>query len=104
MQIKKLLQKGLKDMRIENKAAVLTEKPYDDFEYPYGLQITLNQDVLKKLGLRAADFNVGDGVCLECKADVIAIRASAGRHMETECVELQITDLMFEEEEKPDGN
>ncbi len=98
--MKSMLKKGLKDMKVESQAKEPTccPEPVMD-EYPYGLRIDLGKDALKKLGLSVGQFTVGEQVCLECKADVISIRSSKGRYDSSENVELQITHLGFETEE-----
>lgn len=63
-------------------------------KYPYGLEISLNEEGLKKLGLTAADLAVGQDVTISAKAVVVSVSSServGGKASER--AELQITHL-----------
>ena len=100
-----MIKKGLKEMAVEKeKYQPEIENPAEsDVEYPWGLRLNFDKEVLKLLNKRASDFKVGDCLKLECRADIISIRSSTGRHDSSENLELQITHMEVEEGEKEDG-
>lgn len=68
-------------------------------EYPYGLQLTLNEETLSKLGIEELP-RVGDELRVEAVAKVTSVSMRSDKSDEDErCVNLQITELARE----PDG-
>lgn len=67
--------------------------------YPWGLQYSLNDDVLKKLGDTTDDYEVGEEYYLYAKCKVVG---KSEREYENSApsmsVDLQITDLAIEDE------
>lgn len=106
MSLKATLAKGLQEMKIDKERwqSQIENPAESDVEYPYGLSITLCKESLKMLNLQARDFNVGDEVELECKAKVVGVRSKTGRMDSDSSVELQITHMEFEREDKSSGN
>jgi len=96
---------SMQDLKITKKEAEKANKlvsPYEDAErYPYSTRITLDKDILEKLGIKTLP-NVGSALMFEAKAKVIGSRQSATQGSESRSVELQIThiDLDAEDTEK----
>lgn len=62
--------------------------------YPYGLEVRLETESLKKLGYSAEDFGVGGKVQISAMCNVETVRSSDRMGGEpSESVTLQITDL-----------
>jgi len=89
-----------KDLKLREKLSV-PEPSYENMEsYPWGLEITLNEDCCNKLGLDVADYSVGDVLFLECRATVKSIsQNSTEMSVKNRSMSLQITDLGLEPEE-----
>ncbi|UPY96261.1 capsid staple protein [Pectobacterium sp. 21LCBS03] len=69
-------------------------------EYPWGLHITLNDDVIKKLGMTVP--KVGDELMVTAKAKVLSTSTREDGDESKSTVELQITDIgIGSEGEKP---
>lgn len=91
----------LVDMRREPKKDTL----YDaspamaggDDDYPWGLQITLDSEDLKKLGLDC-DCDVGDMIDMRCFAEVKGVSINQGGGEEHSTVRLQIQKIALENE------
>ena len=67
----------------------------DESVYPWGLCLWLDQDLIKKLGFKSvSDFTLGQVLDLVGKAKVtgISMREREGGE-NTQCVDLQITDM-----------
>jgi len=65
-------------------------------EYPYGLQISLDNDGLQKLGIDISTMRVGDGVLIQAKAEVKSVSISENSYNDGKIeqrLELQITDI-----------
>jgi len=62
-------------------------------DYPYGLQISLDEDSLKKLGMDVADFTIGGKIDVVCQVEVTHMSESAGQDGDYSDVSLQITDM-----------
>ena len=63
-------------------------------QYPWGLIITLNKDALKKLGITAREFLIGQKVAINAVTMVKEIGLSLGtKGPEDQRLELQITDM-----------
>lgn len=69
------------------------ETSENDTYYPYGLQITLEKDALKKLGMDVSDFTIGDTLTISCKVEVTSLRESESESYTEKSVGLQITDM-----------
>lgn len=95
-----VLQSAMKNMKRSVKADDAPKEccvaSPDTPQYPWGLEIRLEKDSLKNLGLAGKDFEIGAKVTVLAKCEVISIRTSAGRHDESETVELQITDMSLD--------
>lgn len=78
--------KSMKMEAVENEDVVLSgpKKP----EYPYGLRLKLEGEVLKKLELQEMP-DIGSMVDLMAKAKVVALR----KEEDHVCLEIQITDM-----------
>ena len=63
--------------------------------YPYGLRIDLQEEELKKLGLKATDFKISSNGMLAAEFEVtsISINESANADRKNESVTLQIQKL-----------
>lgn len=63
-------------------------------EYPWGLQITLETEELKRLGVTAGNFKPKESIPLSCTAKVTGVSASANEEgKNNESVSLQIIKL-----------
>ena len=67
---------------------------YEGPDYPYELRVTLDQDALKKLGMKASDFKVGDKIEILASGavDSTASNTRSSKHGEhsNERVEIQL--------------
>jgi hypothetical protein len=68
--------------------------------WPWGLRLTLDDEVLTKLGLELPD--VGDTVTITAQAHVVSVNSSERQGETNRSVELQITDLAIGAESRPD--
>ena len=95
---KETLFKALTDMRNtrEDYPAIETNMKVDPEVYPYGLEIRLEENVLKKLDLKATDFEPQTEVRIKAVAMVKSINVSAGEYSH-QCVTLQIQKMSLEE-------
>ena len=89
--------KGFVDMKLPKekvRKSNVVETSIDQPRYPYGLEVTLGNRALKKLGYGADDFGVGGSVQIAAICNVESVRSSdrTGREPD-ESVGLQITDL-----------
>lgn len=73
--------------------------------YPWGLEYSLNEDVLEKLGDTPDDFEIGEEYILTARCKVVG---KSEREYENSpksmCVNLQITDMAIEDTAKPIKN
>ena len=67
-------------------------------DYDYGLNISFNEDTLKKLGLNEEDVNVGDWVHLHCFAKVTNINQKPGAD-KPDRINLVLTHVSAEDED-----
>ena len=97
----------LKDMKItqhdeEPVVIAVSEMAKDSVDrdrYPWGLSLTMNKDVLEKLGVKATGFEPGKAFKLVAKAEVESVninKSREGRHYGGTVVEMQITELGLE--------
>ncbi len=82
----------------KTKMSKRTAVPYDEQErYPYGLQVTLDTEELKKLGIDVKDHEVDEKVKLVCKAEITRLSSDKNEpEKERQSMGLQITDLSFD--------
>lgn len=98
---------ALKDLKITKKEAKEVNKSIgladsDQERYPYGLRLDLNNDTLDKLGIDKLPA-VGAVITFEAKAKVVGSRQSATEGSENRSIELQITHLDLEGDDKKPG-
>ena len=97
------MHNGLIDMAKSGEEAAATPLMPQENKYPYGLQITLTQDELEKLGVDHSDWEVGATFHLHAFAKVTSISENEREGGEkTCCVGLQITHLQGESEDAED--
>lgn len=88
------LSKKDRDARMGEVASSSPDMP----AYPWGLSVTLDDDVLEKLGLGLGDFTVGNSMTLIAKVDVTACSSNETKGQDARVsVSLQITDLCLED-------
>ncbi|UCE51995.1 MAG: hypothetical protein JSV31_22450 [Desulfobacterales bacterium] len=87
--------KQKKRLRAKDRA-VLASEP----SYPWGLEINIENETVKKLGIDVENTNAGDAVNLVCKAKITSV--SSRKNLETggsprtnESISLQITDMAY---------
>lgn len=66
---------------------------YDEPEYPYGMEISLDAESMKKLGLDVDDFSIDGEVDIICQGEVTRTHESSGKHDSTASVSIQITKM-----------
>lgn len=66
---------------------------WPDEVYPWGLRISLSQEELDKLGIKAVSFKIGSDVSISASAKITSIRILAENKKEDATVEMQITGL-----------
>jgi hypothetical protein len=67
---------------------------YEEPEYPWGLEVNLDDDSLGQLGLKAGDFKIGEGKTLEAKVRVDHISSDKNhKGKDRDSVRMQITDM-----------
>ena len=82
----------------KTKRSMAMEVPYEEKErYPYGLQINLETEELKKLGIDVKDYEVTEKVKLVCKAEITNLSERKERpDKKTQSMSIQITDLSLD--------
>ena len=66
-------------------------------EYPWGLEVRLEDEALTKMGVDLSDYQIGDDVELYAKCKVIRLSQSQSTSKDkNRTLELQITDLCLE--------
>lgn len=65
-------------------------------DYPYSSRLSLDKDVLKKLGISPKDYKVGQKICVEIEASVRSLRQTEGKDYDTNEIELQIEKIGLE--------
>ena len=69
------------------------QKPKEP-RYPWGLELSLNDESLDKLDMEAIDFKVGDVVGIRAKGNVTRLSSNQSENGESrESIDIQITDL-----------
>jgi len=110
MNITDMLKDGMKSMKMPKETTkekevvsnvVSPEMPEGD-RYPYGLEIRLDEKVLKLIDKEANDFDINQTCTIVAQCEVVQIRSSAGKqeYQNNESVELQITDMKFVKKEE----
>ena len=89
------MKRSKKEREARNKG-IETCAPSSGEEYGYGLTIRLDEDDLKKLGLKPSSFDVGDDVEIEARGTIKALRQEKGRSFDSSNVEIQITSIGIE--------
>ena len=81
----------------KTKRSTVGEAPYQERErYPYGLQVNLESEELKKLGLNVTDFEVTEKVKFTCKAEITGLHSNKNEpNNERQNMNIQITDIEF---------
>jgi hypothetical protein len=71
-------------------------------KYPYGLEIDLHEDQIKKLGIDIEECSVGDMGAVHAQIEIKSVRQSeqmndrTGKMDTSQNLEFQITDMQFE--------
>jgi hypothetical protein len=75
-------------------------KPYTGDDYSYNTCITLDKEMLEKLGLKPSDFDVDQNVKLEGIGYVKSVNSSKGESYSSSEVRIQLTKLGVENQAK----
>ena len=67
-------------------------------DYPYGLRLSLNDDTLKKLKMKAEDFEMDEEFFLTAKVSVVGVFVDHTASGKRSSVDLQITELEIQDE------
>ncbi len=81
------LKKTKSEMKEEKKDSAISG-PVD--EYPWGLILTFNKDVLDKFGIDILKVDIGQKATLRCEASITAAHQSASKTNTDRSVTLQI--------------
>lgn len=73
---------------------------YDGPKYPWGLELTLDESVLRKLGKTSRDFRIGDEIDLPVRVRVTRISAYETESGSDESVGLTVTHMQGEAEDR----
>lgn len=84
------MRRTKQQMKRSRSDAAISSKPDP---YPWGLQLSLEKDSLKKLKISAKDQEIGAKVGISGKGEITHISTSAGQEGESESISIQITDL-----------
>lgn len=74
--------------------------PMSEEDYPYGLEIRLEEESLEKLGLDVDDFSIDGKVDLICEGEVTNLNISANTNHSHASVSIQITDMAMKQRPK----
>lgn len=86
------LKKTKSEMKLRDTLA--KEVPtLSESNYPWGLQIDLQQDSLSKLDMDVADYKVGDVLFFRVRTEVRAVSINDSYSGKSESMSLQITDM-----------
>ena len=66
--------------------------------YPYGLRLSLNDDTLKKLKMKAEDFEMDEEFFLTARVSVAGVSVDKTASGKRSSVDLQITELEIQDE------
>lgn len=84
----------------KNNSAMAEPVEMEREKYPYGLEISLNEESITKLGIEGLP-DVGKKVMISARADVVLVRQSEEMNgKKNRRIEFQITDIEFEEEKE----
>lgn len=89
----------MKNSEVEPRPADAMYGPDRGSDYPYGLRLSLNDDVLDKLGIEKLP-ELGSEIMLTAKVKVVSREERADQSDETgkyQCMDLQITDMALGE-------
>jgi hypothetical protein len=67
-------------------------------DFPYGLRLSLNDDTLKKLKMKAEDFEMDEEFFLTAKVSVVGVSVDKTASGQRSSVDLQITELEIRDE------
>jgi hypothetical protein len=81
----------IKKKKVRNEAMALPDENRE--RYPYGLEVSLNDESLRKLGLDVKDYDVKENLKLVCKAKITRLSSNENLEGEDNHMSLQITDL-----------
>ena len=87
---------SMKRTKTEKKGNIETCAPCDSSsveEYPYGLEIRLEKESLKKLGIDVDDIAIGRKVIIEATAKVTNLNKSISASNDSSSMSIQITDM-----------
>ena len=87
---------NLKSMKLtkteKEKSKGAPETAFSD--YPWGLEMSLENEIMKKLGMKASAFKIGETVMIAAKAKVIGISSNVNiGSSESNNIRIQITDM-----------
>ena len=91
------MKQSKQEAKVEN--LLVEEKEKNEYEFPYGLKITIDEKPLRKLEKRPEDFAVGEEVFVAAKARVTSIMKAEGEYSSSH-VCLQIEDMSVKEPPK----
>lgn len=99
MKSMKNMKKGMKDMG----GAEVSMPEYKEPEYPYGLKISLQNESLKKLGIKEMP-EVGQKMMVHAMCEVCSVsKYDSKEGGEVKSMELQITDMELMKNKKSDS-
>ena len=85
------MQRTKSEKKEDTGPEVATE--YERPDYPYGLEISLEEESMEKLGLDVENFSVGGKIELVCNGEITRTHESAGKDHNNSSVSIQITDM-----------
>ena len=98
----KVVLESMKSSPAEAKAHSVEATEAEAPSYPYGLQYSLNSEVLEKLGDTLDDYEVGEEYYLYAKCKVVGKSEHEWEGSPpSQCVDLQITDMKIEDTAAP---
>lgn len=71
----------------------------DGDDYPYDTRLSLNKNILEKLGISPKDYKVDQKVCVQIEASVKSLRTTEGKDYDTNEIELQIEKIGVENDD-----
>jgi hypothetical protein len=85
-------------MKQERKKSNKVSYEVDGSAYPWGLRLTLNDEALKKLKMKADDFEYDGIYLLAAKVVVVGMSGNETSSGKETTVDLQITDMEIQDE------